>query len=133
VLRNIISPGAFTTVAALGGMFWKLFTHLKKSLINEQKTALQTMFKSVDDEQNRMLKELHESITRIEKDYSRTQITMRKDLLKLQILEAIDAEETPREVLYHFDQYKKLGGNSYIDEKVRAYLKRYKSKYPDDI
>ena len=50
--------------------------------------------------------------------------TLQKDVLRLQILDGIDSKRlSESEILYFFDRYKALGGNSFVEDRVKKYVK----------
>lgn len=52
------------------------------------------------------------------------QVEIRKDILKVGILSAIQREDTIA-VVEQYKLYKSLGGNSYISKKVKEYYKKH--------
>lgn len=52
-----------------------------------------------------------------------------KETLRIQILTGIDSHRLSRsELLYFFDKYKALGGNSFVEDRVHIYLKELEDK-----
>lgn len=55
-----------------------------------------------------------------------------KEVLRIQILSGIDSHRLSRsELLYFFDKYKALGGNSFVEDRVKSYLKVLEDKGDD--
>ena len=56
-----------------------------------------------------------------------------KEILRLQILEGIDSHRlSDSEVRYFYDKYHSVGGNSFVTEKVKQYLKDIEKDSEDD-
>lgn len=78
-------------------------------------------FKKLNERQDRILETLDKRLTNIE-----------KETLRIQILTGIESQRLSRsELLYFFDKYKELGGNSFVEDRVRAYLKVLEDKGDD--
>ena len=63
-------------------------------------------------------------LDRLENSYKESMETLQTDVLRLQILDGIDSNRlSVSEVLFLFDRYKSLGGNSFVDDRVKKYVK----------
>lgn len=107
ILRPIIELGEFINsllnvetlalLSAVGGIIWKTFKNLRKLLEKQQDELIIQMNKRLDK--------------------------VEVEVLRLQILDGIDSGRLSKsEVLYFFDKYKQLGGNSFVENKVMEYL-----------
>lgn len=74
--------------------------------------------KHFNEKQDEMIANIDERLSDIE-----------KETLRIQILTGIDSERLSRsELLYFFDKYKALGGNSFVEDRVNMYLKILEDK-----
>lgn len=85
-----------------------MFTSIKKVVEKKQDDTI----KAISDELN-IFKDLQTEQTR----------KIEMEVLRLQILTGIDAQRLSySEVLYFYDKYRALGGNSFVTEKVETYI-----------
>lgn len=55
------------------------------------------------------------------------------EVLRIQILDGIEAKRlSESEVLYFYDKYKRLGGNSFVTSRVEVYLAKLKKEEVDN-
>ena len=108
-VRHLLSPDTLSVVAVVFGSVWKLLDRF-----NKKQDASQQKFKD----------ELNSRFDKIEEDNLASYKDTQKEILRLQILEGIDAKRlSPSEARYFYDKYKSVGGNSFVTEKVCKYLK----------
>lgn len=69
-----------------------------------------------------MLNEMHDRVDKLE-----------VEILRLQILEGMDSERLSKsELLYFYDKYQKLGGNSFVEQKVEDYIENLEMEMKDN-
>ena len=74
--------------------------------------AFDKIIKKLDSQQNDLIAKLDKRLNSLE-----------REVIRLQILDGMDAKRlSTSEVLYFFDKYKALGGNSFVEEKVGQYV-----------
>lgn len=100
-LRELLTPANITVVTAVAGIAWKATRYFLKQLNAHSEMVL----KSIDDR----IKDVE------------------VEVLRLQILDGMDSNRlSTSELLYFFDKYKAVGGNSFVAEKVEEHLKKIK-------
>ena len=105
----LLRPENVATLTLVGGLLYK-----GVKLIN----------KKLDANQNATLSALSLKIDALEASHKDSMDTLQKDVLRLQILDGIDSKRlSESEILYFFDRYKALGGNSFVETRVQNYLK----------
>ena len=93
----LLRPENVAIISLLSGLGYKAFDKIIKKL---------------DSQQNDLIAKLDKRLNSLE-----------REILRLQILDGIDAKRlSTSEVLYFFDKYKALGGNSFVEEKVGQYV-----------
>ena len=93
----VLRPDNIAMLSLIGGFGYKL----SKLLI-----------KKLDGQQNEIINKLDKRMDSLE-----------VEILRLQILDGIDSKRLSySEVLYFFDKYKALGGNSFVEDKVKKYV-----------
>ena len=106
-------------VITLGGLGWKFIDSVKK---NFKKNQLELVAK-LEARLDRIEKQNQQAFMDTEAHNKDAYHDMQKEILRLQILEGIDAKRlSPSEVRYFYDKYKAFGGNSFVTEKVHKYL-----------
>ena len=82
------------------------------------------MNKKLDAHQDATIATINAKLDALEKNQKESIEALQKDLLRLQILDGIDSNRlSTSEVLFLFDRYKALGGNSFVEERVKQYVK----------
>ena len=82
------------------------------------------MNKKLDTHQDATIEAINAKLNSLEKNQKESIETLQKDVLRLQILDGIDSKRlSTSEVLFFFDRYKALGGNSFVEERVKQYVK----------
>ena len=82
------------------------------------------MNKKLDANQDATIEAINTKLSTLEKNQKDSIEALQKDVLRLQILEGIDSNRlSTSEVLFFFDRYKALGGNSFVEERVKQYVK----------
>lgn len=110
VLRHILKPGNLATLVTLWGIVRYSISQLTKRL---------------DKRQDEMINLLSTRIDVLESYYKKSIDDVTVEVLRVQILTGIDQKRLSRsELSYFFDKYKKLGGNSFVEDKVHEYLRR---------
>ena len=104
-----LRPENVATLALVWGLLYK---------------GVKLMNKKLDANQNATIEAINTKLNSLEKNQKESIETLQKDVLRLQILDGIDSKRlSPSEVLFFFDRYKALGGNSFVDDRVKQYLK----------
>ena len=104
----LIRPGNVAIISLLIGLGYKAFDKIIKKL---------------DSHQNDLIAKLDKRLNSLEKSTKDANENLERDILRLQILDGMDAKRlSTSEVLYFFDKYKALGGNSFVEEKVGQYV-----------
>ena len=105
----LLRPENVATLTLVGGLLYK-----GVKLIN----------KKLDSNQIETLSALSLKLDKLESSHKESMETLQKDVLRLQILDGIDSKRlSVSEVLFFFDRYKALGGNSFVDDRVKKYVK----------
>ena len=115
--HHLLSPDTLSVVAVVCGAVWKLLDRF-----NKKQNASQQKFQD----------ELTKRFDKIEEDNKESYHDMQKEILRLQILEGMDAKRlSPSEVRYFYDKYHAFGGNSFVTEKVKKYLEEIEGSADD--
>ena len=105
----ILRPENVATIALVWGLLYK---------------GVKLMNKKLDANQDATIEAINTKLSTLEKNQKESIETLQKDVLRLQILDGIDSNRlSTSEVLFFFDRYKALGGNSFVDERVKKYVK----------
>ena len=105
----LLRPENVATLTLVGGLLYK-----GVKLIN----------KKLDANQDATLSALSLKLDALEVSHKDSMDTLQKDVLRLQILHGIDSKRLSEgEILYFFDRYKALGGNSFVEDRVKKYVK----------
>ena len=108
-MAMILRPENVATIALVWGLLYK---------------GVKLMNKKLDANQNATIEAINTKLSTLEKNQKDSIETLQKDVLRLQILDGIDSNRlSTSEVLFFFDRYKALGGNSFVDERVKQYVK----------
>ena len=85
--------------------------------------AFDKIIKKLDSQQNDLIAKLDKRLNSLESSTKSANENLEREILRLQILDGMDAKRlSTSEVLYFFDKYKALGGNSFVEEKVGQYV-----------
>lgn len=94
---------------------WRFYKVLKRNIQEESKENLKPLEEKID--------KALEAIADVKKDNIAGNKDTQKEILRLQILEGMDANRlSESEVRYFYDKYHKVGGNSFVTAKVKKYL-----------
>ena len=105
----LLRPENVATLTLVGGLLYK-----GVKLIN----------KKLDANQDATLSALSLKLDKLESSHKESMETLQKDVLRLQILDGIESNRlSASEVLFFFDRYKALGGNSFVEDRVKKYVK----------
>ena len=108
-ISMLLRPENVATLTIVGGLLYK-----GVKLIN----------KKLDATHDATLSALSLKLDKLESAHKESMETLQKDVLRLQILAGIDSKRlSESEILYFFDRYKELGGNSFVEDKVKKYVK----------
>ena len=108
-MAMILRPENVATIALVWGLLYK---------------GVKLMNKKLDVNQDATIEAINTKLSTLEKNQKESIETLQKDVLRLQILDGIDSNRlSTSEVLFFFDRYKALGGNSFVDERVKKYVK----------
>ena len=105
----VLRPANVATISLVWGLLYK---------------GVKLMNKKLDANQDATIEAINTKLDTLEKNQKDSIETLQKDVLRLQILDGIDSNRlSTSEVLFFFDRYKALGGNSFVDERVKKYVK----------
>ena len=105
----ILRPENVATIALVWGLLCK---------------GVKLVNKKLDANQDATIEVINTKLSTLEKNQKESIETLQKDVLRLQILDGIDSNRlSTSEVLFFFDRYKALGGNSFVEERVKQYVK----------
>ena len=108
-MAMILRPENVATITLVWGLLYK---------------GVKLMNKKLDANQDATIEAINTKLDTLEKNQKDSIETLQKDVLRLQILDGIDSKRlSPSEVLFFFDRYKALGGNSFVDDRVKQYVK----------
>lgn len=108
-ISMLLRPENVATLTIVGGLLYK-----GVKLIN----------KKLDTTHDATLSALSLKLDKLESAHKESMETLQKDVLRLQILAGIDSNRlSVSEVLFFFDRYKELGGNSFVEDRVEKYVK----------
>ena len=108
-MAMILRPENVATITLVWGLLYK---------------GVKLMNKKLDANQDATIEVINTKLDTLEKNQKDSIETLQKDVLRLQILDGIDSNRlSTSEVLFFFDRYKALGGNSFVDERVKKYVK----------
>ena len=109
LVATALRPENVATIALVWGLLYK---------------GVKLMNKKLDANQDATIEAINTKLDTLEKNQKDSIETLQKDVLRLQILDGIDSKRlSPSEVLFFFDRYKALGGNSFVEERVKQYVK----------
>ena len=105
----ILRPENVATIALVWGLLYK---------------GVKLMNKKLDANQDATIEAINTKLSTLEKNQKDSIEALQKEILRLQILDGIDSNRlSTSEVLFFFDRYKALGGNSFVEERVKQYVK----------
>lgn len=105
----ILRPENVGTIALVWGLLYK---------------GVKLMNKKLDANQDATIEAINTKLSTLEKNQKDSIEALQKEILRLQILDGIDSNRlSTSEVLFFFDRYKALGGNSFVEERVKQYVK----------
>lgn len=79
--------------------------------------------KILDARQDEQIEMIDTRITALEESSEKDHAKMQIEILRVQILTGIDSQRlSASELAYFYDKYKALGGNSFVEDKCKAYL-----------
>ena len=108
-MAMILRPENVATITLVWGLLYK---------------GVKLMSKKLDANQDATIEAINTNLDTLEKNQKDSIETLQKDVLRLQILDGIDSNRlSTSEVLFFFDRYKALGGNSFVEERVKRYTK----------
>ena len=109
LVATALRPENVATITLVWGLLYK---------------GVKLMNKKLDANQDATIEAINTKLNTLEKNQKDSIETLQKDVLRLQILDGIDSKRlSPSEVLFFFDRYKALGGNSFVEERVKQYVK----------
>ena len=109
LVATVLRPENVATISLVWGLLYK---------------GVKLMNKKLDANQDATIEAINAKLNSLEKNQKDSIETLQKDVLRLQILDGIDSKRlSPSEVLFFFDRYKALGGNSFVEERVKQYVK----------
>ena len=108
-MATALRPENVATITLVWGLLYK---------------GVKLMNKKLDANQDATIEAINTKLDTLEKNQKDSIETLQKDVLRLQILYGMDSKRlSTSEVLFFFDRYKALGGNSFVEERVKQYVK----------
>ena len=105
----LLRPENVATITLVWGLLYK---------------GVKLMNKKLDAIQDATIEAINTKLNTLEKNQKESIEALQKDVLRLQILYGIDSKHlSTSEVLFFFDRYKALGGNSFVEDRVKQYVK----------
>ena len=105
----LLRPENVATLTIVGGLLYKGVKLINKKLDATHDATVSALSLKLDN---------------LESSYKESMETLQKDVLRLQILDGIESNRlSVSEVLSFFDRYKELGGNSFVEDRVKKYVK----------
>ena len=106
VLYDLLNPAVISVLTTLGASTIPLIRYIaKKNKEQKQET---------DERMNKYMKDIHAEVS-----------SLKMMLLRHEILDAVRTDSlSVADVMDLYDQYKAVGGNSFITEEVHDYVKR---------
>ena len=105
----LLRPENVATITLVWGLLYK---------------GVKLMNKKLDAIQDATIEAINTKLNTLEKNQKESIEALQKDVLRIQILYGIDSNQlSVSEVLFFFDRYKALGGNSFVEERVKQYVK----------
>ena len=105
----LLRPANVATITLVWGLLYK---------------GVKLVNKKLDVNQDATIEAINTKLITLEKNQKESIEALQKDLLRLQILYGIDSKRlSTSEVLFFFDRYKALGGNSFVEDRVKKYVK----------
>ena len=109
LVTTALRPENVATIALVWGLLYK---------------GVKLVNKKLDVNQDATIEAINAKLNTLEKNQKESIEALQKDVLRLQILYGIDSNRlSTSEVLFFFDRYKALGGNSFVEERVKQYVK----------
>ena len=108
-MTTVLRPENVATISLVWGLLYK---------------GVKLMNKKLDAHQDATIATINTKLDTLEKNQKESIEALQKDVLRLQILYGIESNRlSVSEVLIFFDRYKALGGNSFVEERVKQYVK----------
>ena len=108
-ISMLLRPENVATLTIVGGLLYKGVKLINKKLDTTHDATVSALSLKLDN---------------LESSYKESTETLQKDVLRLQILDGIESNRlSVSEVLLFFDRYKTLGGNSFVEDRVKKYVK----------
>ena len=109
LVATVLRPENVATISLVWGLLYK---------------GVKLMNKKLDANQDATIEAINTKLNSLEKNQKESIEALQKDVLRLQILYGIESNRlSVSEVLVFFDRYKALGGNSFVEERVKQYVK----------
>ena len=106
---TVLRPENVATISLVWGLLYK---------------GVKLVNKKLDANQDATIEAINAKLNTLEKNQKESIEALQKDVLRIQILYGIDSNQlSVSEVLFFFDRYKALGGNSFVEERVKQYVK----------
>lgn len=108
-------------VVTVAGIVYGAYRSLKKRLIKQQSILIKSETRAINKEQDKKIDLQQETMNQVIESLG----SIERNLLRTQILMGMEQKLFSKsELSYFYDKYTNLGGNSFVSDKVEAYLKR---------
>lgn len=108
-------------VVTVAGIVYGAYRSLKKHMIKQQSILIKSETRAINKEQDKKIDLQQETMNQVIESLG----SIERNLLRTQILMGMEQKLFSKsELSYFYDKYTNLGGNSFVSDKVEAYLKR---------
>ena len=126
-MTTVLRPENVAIISLVWGLLYKGVKLVNKKLDAHQDATIATIntkLSTLEQYQKDSIEAINTKLNTLEKNQKESNEALQKDVLRLQILYGIDSNRlSVSEVLVFFDRYKALGGNSFVEERVKQYVK----------
>lgn len=113
-VKDLLSKENLTIIFMVSGVVWKFYQSIRKKL-------------DAADKANIAL--ITESLELFKTDMNNKYKDMQLEILRLQIMQGIDTHRlSENEVLFFYDKYHSMGGDSFVTDRVNDYVKQLKEE-----
>lgn len=131
-MHDILNPVMFGFLTTLSASIWFVIIRVRKLLNKNTEDQFARVDKQLDVLQSNndlMVQKIEEMIDRKLQPIKEQADDNMLEVLRIQILDGIDAKRlSESEVLYFYDKYKRLGGNSFVTGRVEHYLEKIRNE-----
>lgn len=121
VLNLILEGQNILFFASASGIFYGMHRYLKKTILAKQSEFIKHETLKVNLQQDIRIEKQQETLDQLVKQLG----SIERNLLRTQLIIGMEQKSFSKsELQYFYDKYTALGGNSFVSDKVKLYLKR---------